>query len=77
MIAWFFFAVMQMSEEGAAQNVIDESRLATPGKAGHTDEISEGKTDINILQVVFSCSPDDERSSLPPFSPALGPRSMR
>src|SRR5690606_28403641 len=50
-------APVEMAEEGAAQNVVDQSGLAAAGHAGHTDEPSQGDTQVDAPQVVLARAP--------------------
>ncbi|MNV22024.1 hypothetical protein D3C71_1129810 [compost metagenome] len=52
----FFHAVVNVSVQNRVECVVNQSRFSTAGNSGYTSQSSQRNRQINILQVISSCS---------------------
>src|SRR6267143_501196 len=54
------FGAIEVLRQAPVQNVADQRALARAADPGHADQFAQRKVHVNVLQVVFSGSADDE-----------------
>src|SRR5207248_1004225 len=50
----FFLRIVEMTEQCSAQNIVHQSRFAAAGHTGHTNETTERKRCIDVLEIIFA-----------------------
>src|SRR5256885_4405922 len=54
------FGAIEVLRQAPVQDVADQRALARAADPRHADQFAQGKVDVDVLQVVFGCSADDE-----------------